>query len=1145
MKNKYHIGICLSYPFFCLAMMFFSYDGAIAQTIEQKIEEYIQQDLFDNSQNQMIWNLANSFLYDTDYEGKLSINKPFKVGSLNIYTLKSDPKSYFKPAECSCASLPEKAIVICDSKVFELFRYFVSDLNDFAIITYVDIGERVDSTLFEEQVKSSEMIIKMKHYHFVLRWLIGHEIGHIILNKELRLKNREEAEKMVDRFAIMGINKIADQQLSYITISELLTTMYLRNLEFYGISPNFIARDTFPKINLPLNNKKHPPWLIRFLDMAFTLIEYYPTVFDNTTYFEKIDQSIIRDTTQNEEIKLNALCENIPSEGNALADFTSTENFFPFTYYSFGTIFFEFGQYEKAINAYQQTLEQLLKEEKELFEDQDMIQRLFTGFYEKAICNYKVGNFQKSVEDLILLNQFYPNDETILNFIGLTYYELDSIELAKQVFLKCLKINNLHAESWAALGVLTYLENKYDEARLFFQMALLINPNLSNIELFKYELHWSERLCQTLLNIREKEDAFKEIIPPDSLSELAKQWAFLGNEYYRLGNFNKALFFMNKITEITEELSKIDSSNFYWQYGANINFLAMIHRAAGNFDIALTQYHKALHVRIKLAQDSSINNLFFLGQTYNNLSNYYFRSTLDEDSVAYYTDLTFKTYTPILEHASNYQFKEISKTYVNIGDYFLHKHMYGTAFFRYKIWHSLLEKRATKNSNIEFFKQYFGAIEYAFQMFATKNETSENSLLFSQLEMYADSLLSKSDIWENELLKDHAESLRENISYWKKYYSSHSFRSIEKGRSLIELYNQQIKWFEYNELNVPDSIGNILLDIIDIYNKVIEEDKNPIYLFELSRIYEIRLSFEQSHQQKIDLLKNIIALLKQVHTAFPDLTSAKDALVNAHRQLSWQYLLTRKDSLAMHHASIGSQIDPNNDLIPIYLAHSFLFNDKIDSAFTIYKNINELDSSDISYSQIILNDFITLSESRGINKQLQQSWNIITNAPLKDYMDIKYGELLAEITPLNDLITSIEKEKEIIPIEETILEICKKYNISFPQNRSIKKLLAITYGNLSWYYLFSHQFEKAEIHAMKGLELESSEIWIYTNLAHSYLLQGKYDEAENIFNTYKDLLLNTEETFGQIALKDLINLKSEGILKDDDFIRSINWLSKN
>lgn len=50
------------------------------------------------------------------------------------------------------------------------------------------------------------------------------------------------------------------------------------------------------------------------------------------------------------------------------------------------------------------------------------------------------------------------------------------------------------------------------------------------------------------------------------------------------------------------------------------------------------------------------------------------------------------------------------------------------------------------------------------------------------------------------------------------------------------------------------------------------------------------------------------------------------------------------------------------------------------------------------------------------------------------------------------------------------------------------------------------EFAQAELYAREGIEVDPCQTFIYSNLASSLLLQGKYAEAEQIYRQYKDEL---------------------------------------
>ncbi|MCX6252523.1 MAG: tetratricopeptide repeat protein [Bacteroidetes bacterium] len=95
--------------------------------------------------------------------------------------------------------------------------------------------------------------------------------------------------------------------------------------------------------------------------------------------------------------------------------------------------------------------------------------------------------------------------------------------------------------------------------------------------------------------------------------------------------------------------------------------------------------------------------------------------------------------------------------------------------------------------------------------------------------------------------------------------------------------------------------------------------------------------------------------------------------------------------------------------------------------------------------------------------------------------------------------------------------------------------MAGCYSNLSCYYSFGKRFVQAEEMAGKGLEVDSSQTYIYTNYAVALLFQGKYEEAKKIYLELKDKEYPEDKTktFKYFFLQDLDELEKAGITHPD------------
>ncbi len=91
-------------------------------------------------------------------------------------------------------------------------------------------------------------------------------------------------------------------------------------------------------------------------------------------------------------------------------------------------------------------------------------------------------------------------------------------------------------------------------------------------------------------------------------------------------------------------------------------------------------------------------------------------------------------------------------------------------------------------------------------------------------------------------------------------------------------------------------------------------------------------------------------------------------------------------------------------------------------------------------------------------------------------------------------------ESELMYLEA--LETYRRLAVASPE--AYEPDVAMTLGGLSFNQLLIQNFVQAEEYAREGLSIDATQMFIYTNLAASLLLQGKYEEAEQIYIQYRD-----------------------------------------
>jgi len=82
-----------------------------------------------------------------------------------------------------------------------------------------------------------------------------------------------------------------------------------------------------------------------------------------------------------------------------------------------------------------------------------------------------------------------------------------------------------------------------------------------------------------------------------------------------------------------------------------------------------------------------------------------------------------------------------------------------------------------------------------------------------------------------------------------------------------------------------------------------------------------------------------------------------------------------------------------------------------------------------------------------------------------------------------------------------------------------------------------NKFDKALEYALKGLQLDSTNDYIYTNLALGYLFTNQFEKAEAIYQEFKDKARRDNQvSFKDSFLKDFDDLDANGIINRGDII---------
>lgn len=114
---------------------------------------------------------------------------------------------------------------------------------------------------------------------------------------------------------------------------------------------------------------------------------------------------------------------------------------------------------------------------------------------------------------------------------------------------------------------------------------------------------------------------------------------------------------------------------------------------------------------------------------------------------------------------------------------------------------------------------------------------------------------------------------------------------------------------------------------------------------------------------------------------------------------------------------------------------------------------------------------------------------------------------LEHASTLNSLAVYYDNQKQHDKSEQVYLQALDLYQqLAAESMGNYKHFVARGYSNLSYHYLLIKDFKKAEQYAEKGLKIDGTANYIYTNLALAILMQGRIEEAESIYMKYKNEL---------------------------------------
>jgi hypothetical protein len=194
-------------------------------------------------------------------------------------------------------------VVVCDVNAMRAFSekvHFTSEnyaSSDLAVLSVGPDGKITKVAPSQEQLAAMTRIA----HDILLRWLLGHELGHLVNGHHKRMENRKKGrvtgitavdrrlEHEADLFVVRRILHHEEATHWWLVFTNLLNVEFQKELERAGRrqEPPPALYETKGPIDVHDSGTAHPPVFLRALEMEITLVSDHPYL-DKTGFFDQV-----------------------------------------------------------------------------------------------------------------------------------------------------------------------------------------------------------------------------------------------------------------------------------------------------------------------------------------------------------------------------------------------------------------------------------------------------------------------------------------------------------------------------------------------------------------------------------------------------------------------------------------------------------------------------------------------------------------------------------------------------------------------------------------------------------------------------------------------------------------------------------------
>jgi hypothetical protein len=252
--------------------------------LDRELAEYSRKGYLADAYQSLVWHVAQPFVWHSDRERVMSVNGPRAPGGLNIYVLEKDPAHYFPALRCECRTVQPGDTILCDQALLDYIRGLLNEPADGPfrrefLETWIKGRQQLGYTTTAADRAAGLAAyesLATAYAQSLLRWVIGHEIGHVRLD-HLGAggtgRSQDEMESAADSFVVDTLAEVGtgDDLLHFaLTLESLIVTLYgaASRAQHPGGTPvsGALLPSALPPITVAPGHG-HPPWLLRMVSM--------------------------------------------------------------------------------------------------------------------------------------------------------------------------------------------------------------------------------------------------------------------------------------------------------------------------------------------------------------------------------------------------------------------------------------------------------------------------------------------------------------------------------------------------------------------------------------------------------------------------------------------------------------------------------------------------------------------------------------------------------------------------------------------------------------------------------------------------------------------------------------------------------------